>query len=326
MNGHGLTFGLWVVFNTLIHKREEKTMSITPAQQQSFTKDPAEYLKKAISDYVSNSPNNRFPAFPEDKIWDQALIGFANGDGPIFKEYKTIIGDFHVTPREALEMYLDTTAYGDKSKLAHVSVISWVLPAALKTRQSNRGETSVCSIRWNNTRFQGQEFIARLSRYVVSLIEGMGYIAVAPELARWFDAVKTRDGNWSSKWSQRHIAYAAGLGTFGLSDSFITPKGTAIRAGSVVCNLDLPASPRKYSSHYANCLFYVKGTCKKCAERCPSGAITEKGHDKIKCGNYLTEMREIARKTGRTEGYIGQAYLGCGFCQTGVPCEDRIPI
>jgi epoxyqueuosine reductase len=301
-------------------------MSITLTQRESFAKDPAQYLRKAIRTYVRNSPNNRFPAFPEDLIWDDALIGFAAGDDPIFREFKTVIGEFHVTPREALEMYLDTTSYGDKSKLTNVSVISFVLPATLKTRRSNRGETSVCSVRWNNTRFQGQEFIARLSRHLVALIEGVGYIGVAPELARWFDVVKGADGNWSSKWSQRHIAYAAGLGTFSLSDGFITPKGIAVRAGSVVCNLDLPPTPRKYADHYANCLFYAKGTCKKCVSRCPSGAITEKGHDKAKCGNYLNEMREIAKTMGRTEGYIGKAYLGCGFCQTGVPCEERIPV
>jgi epoxyqueuosine reductase QueG len=73
-------------------------------------------------------------------------------------------------------------------------------------------------------------------------------------------------------------------------------------------------------------LFYSQGSCKKCAERCPAQAITEKGHDKVKCGAYLQEMREIAKRMGKTEGYIGKAYLGCGFCQTGVPCEDRIPV
>ncbi len=301
-------------------------MSITATQRKSLDRDPAKYLKKAIQSYLANSPNNRFPAFPEDNIWDEALVGFASGDDPIFQEYKTIIGDFHVTPREALEMYLDSTSYGDRSLLSHVSVISFVLPATLKTRLSNRTETAVCSVRWNNTRFQGQECVARLSRHLVELLEGRGYIAVAPELSRWFEVAKDSRGGWSSRWSQRHIAYAAGLGTFGLSDGFITPRGIAIRAGSVVCNLDLPPTPRTCKNHYANCLFYAEGGCKKCAERCPAGAITEKGHDKTRCGNFLNEMREVARKMGRTEGYVGKAYLGCGFCQTGVPCESQIPV
>jgi epoxyqueuosine reductase len=300
-------------------------MLLTTAEKKQFTDNPGQYLSKAIKDYIAFSPNNRFHAFPEDPIWDEPLVGFAAGDDPIFKEYKTIIGDFHVTPREALEMYLDTTTWGSKELIKNVSVISFILPATEKTRVSNRAETEVCSIRWNHTRFEGHETLARLSRYLVALIESQGYAAVAPELARWFEAVRLPNG-MSSKWSQRHVAYAAGLGTFGLSDGFISPKGVAIRVGSVVCNLELPPTPRTYANHYANCLFHSQGTCKKCVARCPAGAISEKGHDKGKCGAYLNEMREIAKRQGRTEGYVGKAYLGCGFCQTGVSCEDRIPV
>ncbi len=121
------------------------------------------------------------------------------------------------------------------------------------------------------------------------------------------------------------MAYAAGLGTFGLSDGFITSKGIAIRAGSVVCNLAIPPSPRRYTGHYANCLYHTAGKCMACAKRCPAGAISEKGHDKNKCWDYLPAMKEIAGRMGKTEGYIGQDYMGCGFCQTGVPCENKIP-
>ncbi|HEX7474421.1 MAG TPA: 4Fe-4S double cluster binding domain-containing protein [Dehalococcoidales bacterium] len=297
----------------------------TNREQQQFNSNPASSIEKAIRDYIANNPNNRFLAFPEEAIWDSPVVGFANGNDPIFQEYKTIIGDFHLTPREVLETYIDTTVRGDKSKLAHISVISFALPATLKTRESNRRENKICSVRWNHTRFEGQEVVARLSRHLVTLIEDMGHMAVAPELARWFEPVQSPSG-LSSKWSQRHAAYAAGLGTFGLSDGFITPVGIAIRIGSVVCDLEIPPTPRKYANHRANCLFYSRGTCRKCAERCPAGAITEKGHDKNKCFAYLQEMRKIAQQEDKTEGYIGKAYLGCGFCQTGVPCEDKIPV
>lgn len=297
----------------------------TPVEKEQFDQNPAQFLEKAVRDYLAFSPNNHFTAFPEDPIWDEPLVGFASGDDPIFREYKTIIGDFHVTPREALEKYVDAAGCFDKNSLKNVSVISYILPATEKTRVSNRTETAVCSVKWNHTRFEGQETNARLSRYLVALIESLGRIAVAPELARWWEVVR-QPGGMASNWSQRHIAYAAGLGTFSLSDGFITPKGVAIRAGSVVCNLALPPTARTYADHYANCLFHSQGICKKCAARCPAGAISEKGHDKIKCGAYLNEMREVAKRLGRTEGYIGRAYLGCGFCQTGVPCEERIPL
>jgi len=43
----------------------------------------------------------------------------------------------------------------------------------------------------------------------------------------------------SSNWSERHIAYAAGMGTFSLNDAFITEKGIAIKLLSVVTELEI---------------------------------------------------------------------------------------
>jgi epoxyqueuosine reductase QueG len=60
-------------------------------------------------------------------------------------------------------------------------------------------------------------------------------------------------------------------------------------------------------------------------ERCPAGAITEQGHDKNKCRDFLlNKQKVILKELGREEGYIGR-YLGCGLCQTKVPCEACIP-
>lgn len=128
----------------------------------------------------------------------------------------------------------------------------------------------------------------------------------------------------ASTWSQRHIAYAAGLGTFSLSDGFITPKGIAMRCGSVVTDLGVPPSPRSYPHHLANCLFYVDGSCRRCIERCPGDAISEKGHDKHKCFSILFEEQKPWLEGAHGAGYIGD-YAGCGLCQTKVPCEGGIP-
>ena len=89
--------------------------------------------------------------------------------------------------------------------------------------------------------------------------------------------------NFSSNWSKRHAAYAAGLGTFGLCDALITPRGKAMRSGSVIARISIPASPRPYEDHHAYCLWYAKGKCKECAVKCPANAISEAGHDKEKC-------------------------------------------
>jgi epoxyqueuosine reductase len=99
-----------------------------------------------------------------------------------------------------------------------------------------------------------------------------------------------------------------------------------VRCGSVVTNADIEPSPRLYKNYLANCLFYREGSCRRCADRCPAGAITEKGHDKNKCYEFLmVRQKEILKEMGREGGYIGR-YLGCGLCQTKVPCEARIPL
>jgi len=288
-----------------------------------FQANPARFLEEAARAYVSSSPGNRLRAFSGTPIFDEPLVGFADGEDPIFTEYKTVIGEFHLTPREALRKQLTEIPGKDRSELPTVSVMSWVLPIARKTRLSNRRETEGPSLRWNHTRWDGQDFNLELSRYLVSLLEQMGQHAVAPELAPFY-GIKRLSNGLASSWSQRHIAYAAGLGTFSLSDGFITPRGIAMRCGSVVTDLKLPASPRPYPNHLANCLFYVDGSCRKCIERCPYGAITEKGHDKEKCFEIMFVKQRPWMEGAHGEGYIGD-YSGCGLCQTGVPCEDRIP-
>jgi len=124
-----------------------------------------------------------------------------------------------------------------------------------------------------------------------------------------------------SNWSERHIAYAAGLGTFSLSDGFITPRGIAHRCGSVVTDLVLPPSSRTAANFQANCLYYADGSCQECVKRCPAAAITpQDGHDKIKCSQYLYGDLEPLIREYQVE------VVGCGLCQTKVPCEATNPV
>ncbi|MFC2062965.1 epoxyqueuosine reductase, partial [Chloroflexota bacterium] len=205
-----------------------------------------------------------------------------------------------------------------------VSVISWALPITYETRLSSRRETLATSLRWNHTRWKGQEFINRLAIHLVCLLEDLGYQAAAPELAGAFEIRELPDGR-ASNWSLRHIAYACGLGTFSLNDGFITPKGITVRLGNVVTDLALPPSPRTSEDHLANCLYCQGGSCRRCIERCPAGAISERGHDRRRCKEFMMdEQPVIHRQLGRTGDYIGR-YLGCGLCQTKVPCESMIP-
>ena len=110
--------------------------------------------------------------------------------------------------------------------------------------------------------------------------------------------------------SERHAAYACGLGTFGLSRGIITQKGMAGRVASMIVDSTLETDERPYSGVYDYCV-----KCGACAKRCPAGAITvERGKNNALCSRYLDRMGE--RYAPR---------YGCGKCQTGVPCEHKIP-
>ena len=288
-----------------------------------FESNPNRFIEDVIENFVNSSPLNRLDSFEGAPIFEKPLIGFANGDNPLFEEYKKVIHVDHYTPREILMKHLTETLNVEMPDFKNVSVISFALPVNRDTLRSNSLEKEGPSLRWNHTRWKGQEFITELSKHLVSALDGMGVVALAPDLAPFFKIFGPPD-LIVSNWSHRHMAYAAGLGTFSLNDGFITPRGIAIRCGSVVAKMELMPSVRPYANHLANCRFYATGKCGICISRCPGDAISEKGHDKAKCFDTLFVKQKPWIDGAHGPGYIG-GYAGCGLCQTGVPCETKIP-
>jgi len=277
------------------------------------------FIVETIKTQVADSPLNRLKNIDGSPIWEAPLVGFADGDDPVFGVFKSVVTPEHWMPREALAAKVRETGGKEGMEFPHVGIVSWILPAAMETKRSNREMADGPSLRWNNTRFQGEEFNEALRRLIVRLLEERGFVAEAPGICKGFHRTRGQFGQ-ASVWSERHMAYAAGLGTFGLSDGLITSKGIAHRCGSVVANVAWPASPRPYSSHRQYCLYAVDGSCGACIKRCPAGAIGPKGHDKDRCQQYIrVSMAEWLKRPG----YIGE-YLACGLCQTGVPCESAI--
>ena len=249
--------------------------------------NPAVWIEAVIRDYC-HGPENMLQGKFKERAWDDPLVGFSSGADPLYEQYKEVVGPFHWTPSEAL-----TLAWpGIKVEPQDLTVISWVLPQTEATRADNRKETVYPAERWARSRIFGEEFNVKLRKHMVKSLKQQGYEAVAPLLLpQW----QTRDSDRyviASVWSERHAAYASGLGTFGLCDGLITPKGKAVRVGSVVARLQIPPTARPYADHHAYCLYFTAGTCRKCIERCPVGAVTEAGHDKINCRQHLKPVTE----------------------------------
>ncbi|MFW6056508.1 MAG: epoxyqueuosine reductase, partial [Chloroflexota bacterium] len=59
-----------------------------------------EAISGFIRHLVHTSRRNQLHRIDNSPIFEEPLIGVADGDDPLFQSYKTIIGDFHLTPRE----------------------------------------------------------------------------------------------------------------------------------------------------------------------------------------------------------------------------------
>jgi len=270
-------------------------------------------LQEAVTRFLESAEHGRLA--DGTPYFEPPVFGVAALDDPLFLDYQRIIGPFHLTPRQWLERSLPRT-----SATGNGSVLVWVLPIAAATRRSNRTQARWPSPAWAQTRQHGEALNAALRRHLVELLTAHGCRAVAPQLSPlWREVADARVGTASS-WSERHAAYAAGLGTFSLNDGLITRKGIAHRIGSVITDLVLPADSRPWPNHLHNCLYHREGSCGVCIKRCPVGAISRAGHDKVACLDYVygAAVREVGPR-------YGVQATGCGLCQTAVPCEAGIP-
>ena len=274
-----------------------------------------ESLRGEAVRFLDEDPCNRMgEAWGDERIWVTPLLGAALGDDPIFETFRDTVDPRHWTPAEAF------AAGGFETGAQELSVVSWVLPHNPLTNKDNARQKDMPSERWARSRIFGEAANVKLRGYITEFLKNIGIEAVAPMNLPGWARFNSERYVYVSNWSERHVAHACGLGTFGLCDGLITPVGKAIRIGSIVLRARIDPTPRPYARHDEYCLFKVKKTCGACVKRCPIDAISVHGHDKRLCGAYLDD--ETAPYVQEQYGFKG---YGCGLCQTGVPCASGIP-
>ena len=234
-------------------------------------------------------------------LFDLPMIGFESAADPLFEKYKEkgIVGPMFFKPEEWMS--------GAKT------VVSMFFPFTATVRDSNRETLGRPSTEWLYGRIEGQQFLngymARLQRQ----LEEAGIRACVPSIdARFKLRIEPEWGDFraDSRWSERHTAYACGLGTFSLTRGLITEKGMAGRFASIILDAEFEPDERPYTGIYDYCI-----RCGACAAKCPAKAISLKhGKNNLKCRLYLN----------KTKRKYSPRY-GCGKCQVGVPCECRAP-
>ncbi len=284
--------------------------------KQDVDMDQGSWITGLIKNFVKQSPLNDMGFAEQEKIFDTPLVGFSSGADPLYDEYKSHIGSFYFSPLEFFNK-----SFPDKELTAeNITVISWIIPSSAATREEQGKQDRYPSERWARTRDLGEKFNNAIRSHLLEHLEAEGIAAVAPLLSPIW--ARSDEGPYApcSNWSERHAAYAAGLGTFGLCDGLITPVGKAMRTGSVIAAIKIPPSNRPYDDHHAYCLHFTENICRECIPRCPVNALSEKGHDKKKCMQYTEKAMHSYIKTK-----YGFETYACGLCQSWVPCTDKIP-
>jgi epoxyqueuosine reductase len=281
--------------------------------QQS--RSTAGWIEMIIRRFCSESTENSLKNGSRERAWGEPIVGFSKGDDPLYLQISENIGPFYLTPMDPFNRVFPDV----KTSPDALTIISWILPQTSETKRDHRKEKIYPPERWARSRLFGENFNSKLRREVVRTLKNSGFNSVAPvDTPFWSWHTSDRYG-LCSNWSERHAAYVSGLGTFGLCDGLITPVGKAVRIGTVIAQINVEPTIRPYTDHHQYCLFFTNGKCGKCIRRCPAGAVTEKGHDKVKCHAYLQETLKYVKNSFGIETYA------CGLCQTGVPCESMIP-
>lgn len=256
------------------------------------------YIKREFIEFIKSDSRNILHAHNNIKIYDSPLIGIASANDSYFEEFRKpgIVGPKFILPTEWLP--------------EATSVISFFLPLTKELRDTNRNP-GLPSEEWISERIDGEAFINAAHVFLVELLKELNAKAVAPSIDPRF-CVEDKISNWS----ERHVAFTAGLGTFGLHRALITAKGTAGQIGSVITTIALTPTPRPYTRYDEYCPFLTQNKCGACIRRCPPIAISEKGKENKVCSDYID--REIRSR-------FSPRY-GCGKCNINVPCENKIPI
>lgn len=279
-----------------------------------------ENIKNMIIETTKHSNLNNFKAIdlPKEAMFNPPIVGFAAGDDEYFRFYKKDIGSFYWLPSEAFQL-----KYKDKNvKDKDLTVISFGFSQTEETKKAQMKAKEIPSLRWLASRGEWELFIYDLCEKIINKFEKEGIRAVAIDLLpEWSRMTSTKHGI-ASKWSHRHTAFVAGLGTFGLSDGLITKQGKAMRFCTIIIEKNLIPDQRPYKKHNEWCTFYADGTCGACMVRCPIQAITKDGHDKDACSEYLQLLKnEKGPDLVTKSDYISS----CGLCQSKIPCQDGIP-
>jgi epoxyqueuosine reductase QueG len=248
-------------------------------------------IKTITSTIVYYETNNQL-----NKIWKEPIIEIISAKDENLKILKKVVSGEHFMPRDILP----------DAK----SIISFFIPFRENIVKSNINGT-MASEEWAIAYIKTNDLIKTINDKIEALMEQDGYKTGKIPATHNFDVKKL-----ISNWSHRHIAYIAGIGTFGINNMLITKNGCCGRFGSVIINYEL--NEYKHTPETKEkCLNKLKGICGICQKKCIVNAYENNTYNRHKCYKQCLDNAEHHKK-------IGYADI-CGKCLVGLPCSTKEP-
>jgi epoxyqueuosine reductase len=251
-----------------------------------------DWLKEEISEYVSQRESEKVG----ENLWRTPLVGVASAQDPLFLELRTAVAPDHATPGELLPEAR--------------SVIVFFIPFRRSLGQDNHQEPVFAAKSWAEAYVATNQLILGVNEQLKTAIRARGFDVSTTPATHNFDQTRLVSG-----WSHKHVAYIAGLGTFGSHHWLITEAGCCGRLGSFVTTMPVEPTPRPNVEY---CLLKAGRKCGACFEHCRYEALFPDRFDRHAC------YRQCLVNDSHHEDL--PLVDVCGKCGCEVPCSYQIPL
>lgn len=260
--------------------------------------------KQLISEVIENSFEQLLKESPEYRsLFDRILISSQKADHPAFDRIT-----------EAIPGHLHPARDFDSHKIR--SVISYSISFTALCRVTPDGAHS--SREWAQATMLFRQISNKINEQIARYYSENTFITMFGNPR--YDREVSRE-RISSNWSERHIAWACGLGSFGRHHSLITQNGSCHRLCSLITDMELICEETKVQKINRNCLHYQGHQCDACLKNCPVSAIQPKSKDLWMCN-----LHEDNTCGAFNEDQYNLAVPTCGLCMINTPCTSRAPV
>ncbi|MCK8600461.1 epoxyqueuosine reductase [Desulfoferrobacter suflitae] len=251
----------------------------------------ADWLSALIEEFILDWKRSQ----GADDYWRPPLVGVASANDPLLAELRRVVDPDHAMPAEILP--------------GAESVIVFFLPFQRWLGEQNDGHGTLASQSWAESYITTNLLIGAINEHLKARLKDRGHLAAVTPATHNFDEAKL-----VSRWSHKHLAYLAGLGTFGHNHLLITSSGCCGRLGSLVTTMPLAATVRPEAEW---CLQKAGYDCLACVPKCKYGALHETRFSRQAC--YRQCLRNNAHYSHLPLVDV------CGKCACEVPCSYQIP-